>query len=213
MDFLCSEYGMGRPAEGYENFVIMSFNKLRDNIVEIGNLDDTIENAIWKLKQLRSKRSELRVGILKELKKCKRVYVPELFKAFNDSVERVVKLMCSDFPIRSTSLVWIMKQVLVLREKTTSKKAIATMAKSKEIGRGKGRIKANYGSNVRLIRKEEVDKADRDDEFKCYPVWHKDSPETIEIRSSENETENFALKVYDPGYYPNPFADFMEKYT
>jgi len=45
-----------------------------------------------------------------------------------------------------------------------------------------------------------------------YPVWSRDEPGMIEVRC-RGSNESKIVKLYDPGYLPNPLSDFLGKYA
>lgn len=232
---------MGHPNDGHVNLVISSFNNLGNFIDKVKDLDETIVKVMWELKRLRKQRSDLRTKILSMLRKCKRVYVPQLFVTFSKGVEDKIELMDDCCFNESASLRWTLKQIASLRVDVGCEiDERVIMATKKRNVRSKTACTANGGSNSKANYKEKWKTASRykrsinqrlndknvinvnkikDDrngsaDATYYPMWCKDDPTKLIIRSSDkNEHDKMYSNLYNPGYYPNPFANYIERST
>lgn len=65
LNFLCANYGMGRPSDGNKNLVYSNIDEALNVITEIYVIDKDITETISKLKCLRSKRDKKRNSLLR----------------------------------------------------------------------------------------------------------------------------------------------------
>ena len=230
---------MGRPDDGHANLVIALFSEITELIDKVRNVDEAIESMVWKLERLRAERSALKKGFLRALNKCKRVYASGLFEVLSESIGEKIAFANDRHLRESESLLWASKQMTsmrvkiadgenaVKRENVISERdeALSSIRKRKPVSkvrrrlnRTKGYLKGNKG--VSRCERDIDLRLDRIDDDRTvnglrtvyYPVWSENDPKKLTIRSSdEREDDIVFLNVYDPGYYPNPFANYVRR--
>lgn len=200
---------MARPSHRGENLVISNFTLLIRAIDEINSIDGEIESLACKMRNLKSLVSKKKNDLIKNVRKCSRNYVKPLFDRFQNDLVKFLKALNESYFMGSKSLNRLIERIKTVefswRERDTQ--FIVTKRCKRVNDKGynekmmglKEIVKSHNGANIALD----------DAEGKPYfPIWDKNSPAKLRISNGES-TDVFNL--YDPGYYPNPLSDFMEK--
>lgn len=208
---LCLKFGMGRPGVGSECMIVTAFEDLRESLDGMRDLDDEVNKLYSKLRQTRKERAAAKSRFVKKLNVYKRMYNPELFLEFKEIVGKAVELANEGFFAKSPSLNWILKQMERLSDRCVSLIRSEKGTKDKSC-RKKRKMIQRVGVPDMLREKWRCDTLtgktfEKKEEF--FPVWSKEKPGEIEVRSREGMSDTRIIKVYNPEYSPSPVVQYV----
>lgn len=206
--FLSETYGMNRLSDNQENHAMSAFHYLSETMEGVCVIDEQISILTRKLERLRELRDKKRNEFIKNLRICKRNYPDALYFRFNKSLTDCMSVLEYSSLERLISLDWLRKRIAVIYEKgkVYHVNGVKSGVFSKtERWSNKGKLELNGVRST--VRSDDSGLASSETSF---PVWKKERPGVIEIVSRKGIHERL-VSVYNPGYFPNPFSDFIQK--
>lgn len=98
---------MGRPSEGYKNFVVDDLNRMLKNIDSLNKIDDEITTGMMRLRMLRERRMWLRNDTIKLFKASKRNLPEEMFNGLENTVGKAVTVISDSNFVEPVSMNWL----------------------------------------------------------------------------------------------------------
>lgn len=206
---------MGRISEGHENFVADDMSKSLDYLNEAFTIEREIAIIEKKLKDLKGSLLAKKRDSSKLYNKSKRNFPREMFDKYAD-VMREGQIIISNLAKvnvpKHRPLIAVTNSNVVDRK--IDETSIEPIARRMRWSRRRKELQRKENWNLILkSAKAEVhsleSKIVKENEV-ILPVWNKNEPDKITI-FTPNERSKEIFQVYNPGYSPNPFEDFMLK--
>lgn len=198
---------MSGKAEENENVILSMFDVVTGSVKALYDVDTQMRDLLYDLKVLRTDRLKKKNVLIKILGKCQRSYPDEIFARFQKSVTDVIFVFNDSYFVASKSLLELHKEIASKFDDSRNglKRPLARAS------RGDGSASASVQDCTlkavkRVCVQPVVGYLNRDQP--AFPIWDKTEPSIVKIFSNDHEGGR-DVKVYDPGYFPNPFSDFM----
>lgn len=201
---------MAQPSDNEENHVMKGFDYLKNECHDLYALDEKLLDLIYKIRKLREDRLIRRKDFVKKIKANNRNYGSTLFDLFRAGLIEIISDLNDSYFVRSMTLDWLKGKMIAIKTRGVNGHNEDSSRKRK-IPRKANVFSGIYGYRNNLKRAKKVGKFEGGVKeiaaVHNVPIWEKSTPDVIKI---SNGTEVNVVNVYDPGYYPNPFSDFME---
>lgn len=215
--YVCASFGMGRPSEGFVNFAANDMLSSLSYLNEAHEIENEIEDKKSELRALREKFARKKRDISKLFKRSERNFPSDMFEFYRNVMAQAqihicdaAKLTCPKHkPVLDSENFLDKGKTTAVYRRRTRKYASSEISK---ICMKRSKLddlepwREGLASAGCLKVDETVDEAD----VEVYPLWSRDRPGEIVI-SAKNSTKVEVVKVYDPGYSPNPFEQYMRK--
>lgn len=206
---------MGDPLKGERNFVSEDMNRSLEILEEAFLIRMEISSLEQKLKGLRVLHAKKKDEIMKLVNKSRRNFPRELFDRYGQTLDKAQDLINaigeSKIPHYKPL---IPKKAYESRPKITNSKRPRTNKMNRyksEVFKSSSKEALWKGMRKSILGKLGDRKTDdiminREKCSRFKPIWSREKPNELRITGMNSESTH---PIYDPGYFPNPFCDFM----
>lgn len=156
----------------------------------------------YEIKRLKIGQTKSKKDLMKKIKKCKMSYPSSMFVRFRESIIDIMTVLDESRFIMSPSLTGLRKDML------SKFNGMQDLLKRPVTEKGRCLTRNARLSALSAIRKRRSDD-NSNGTHPAFPIWNEGNPGIIRVMSG-GDKDGRSIEVYDPGYVPNPFSDFMK---